>query len=72
MKKNKKVEKKYLKKKTKKKRKSLKKKKRKNTVDYYYNPQCFVCVGTMNSPHDLVYLLIISKHCLEITYPTKH
>jgi hypothetical protein len=32
-----------------------KKRKRKNTVDYCCNPQCFVCGGTVNPPHGLVY-----------------
>ena len=27
-------------------------------MDYCCNPQCFVCGGTVNPPHDLVYLLI--------------
>jgi hypothetical protein len=46
--------------KRKKKEKLAKKKKtkRKNTVDYCCNPQCFVCGGTVNPPHGLVYLLI--------------
>jgi hypothetical protein len=35
------------------------KKKRKNIVDYWCNPQCFVCEETVNPPHGLVYLLII-------------
>ena len=53
-----------MKKKTKKKkREKLKnkknKKKRKNTVDYCCNPQCFVCGGTVNPPHGLVYLLML-------------
>jgi hypothetical protein len=45
-----------LKKKQKKnKKEKKKKKKRKNTVNYYCNPQCFVCGRTVNPPHDLVY-----------------
>ena len=65
--KNKKVEKKFWKKKRKKKEKLKKNKKKKEeeeeerkkgrriTVDYCCNPQCFVCGGTINPPHDLVY-----------------
>ena len=45
-------------KKTKKKGKVSQKKKRQNTVDYCCNQQCFVCGGTVNPPHGLVYLLI--------------
>ena len=60
--KNKKVEKKLKKKrkrKMKKREKRKKKKKRKNIVDYCCNPQCFVCGGTVNPPHGLVYLLMV-------------
>jgi hypothetical protein len=39
-------------------KKKNEKEERKNTVDYCCNPQCFVCGGTVNPPHDLVYLLI--------------
>jgi len=46
----------FLKKKRKKRREKLKKKKgRRITVDYCCNPQCFVCGGTVNPPHGLVY-----------------
>jgi len=48
--------KKKFKKKRKKRREKLKKKKgRRITVDYCCNPQCFVCGGTVNPPHGLVY-----------------
>jgi hypothetical protein len=41
--------------KKKKKKKKERKKKRRITVDYCCNPQCFVCEGTINPPHNLVY-----------------
>jgi hypothetical protein len=50
-----------LQKKEKKKKKLATKKKRKNTMDYCCNPQCFVCGGTVNPPHGLIYLLIVGK-----------
>jgi hypothetical protein len=43
---------------------------RKNTVDYCCNPQCFVCGGTMNPPHGLVYLLIGCKTRNELFFRT--
>jgi len=47
-------------KKTKKKEegKFSKKKENQTTVDYYCNPQCFVCGGTMIPPHYLEYVVI--------------
>ena len=55
---NKKVEKKNLKKKRKKRKGKVKKKEKKRrriTMDYCCNPQCFVCGGTVNPPHGLIY-----------------
>ena len=46
------LKKKYLKKKGKK--KSQPKKKEKNTVDYYCNPQCFVCEETVIVIHSVL------------------
>ena len=48
------------KKKKNKKREKIKKQKKKEkgrriTVNYCCNPQCFVCGGTVNPPHGLVY-----------------
>jgi len=54
-KKRKKRKKKKVEKKRKKNKKKVKKKKRKITVDYCCNPQWFVCGGTVNPSHVLVY-----------------
>ena len=39
-------------------KKKEKKKEKESTVDYYCNPQCFVCGGTMIPPHYLEYVVI--------------
>jgi uncharacterized FAD-dependent dehydrogenase len=52
----------FFEKKRKKKRKVSKKKN--NTVNYYCNPQCFVCGigGNNDSPHHLEYVIISKQH----------